>query len=115
MIAISSTTFDPQGVLRVDPLPGSQLGDLTRRVNRVQTLDFGVSFNNRGFSHGDRTFRIRWRLSDATDDIASHLVRTHDAVYVSTDEGVFSGFIESYTPTPTEGQMTILIQDRVST
>lgn len=112
MITITSNLFDPQGVLTVDPLPDSDLGEISRRVTRVQTLDLGAAFNNQGFSHADRTFRIVWRLTDATHATARYLVENHDAVTVSTNQGVFSGFLERYTPTATQGEIIILISDR---
>ena len=112
-ISITSEVFDLQARLSVYALPTSDLGELRRRVNRVPTLDLGVAVNDRGFSHGDRTFTIRWRLDVATDATARYITQTHSRVRVSTTQGVFEGFVEQYTPSPTEGVMTILITERM--
>lgn len=112
-VSITSEVFDPQARLNLNALPTSELGELRRRVNRVPTLDLGVAVNDRGFSHGDRTFTIRWRLTAATDATARYITQTHSRVRVSTSQGVFEGVVEQYTPSPTEGVLRILITARM--
>ena len=112
-IHITSVDFDPQGRLTLDALPDSELGGLTRRVNRVPTLDLGVAVNDRGFSHGDRTFDIRWPGTAATNERAAYLTKTHGRVRVSTDEGVFDAIIETFEPGPRESAIRLLIVARL--
>jgi len=114
MIHITAVEFDPLGVLSIDPLPDSDLSSRRRRVTRVATLDLGSVINDRGFSHSDRTFRIRWQSDDARNSTASRLTQIHGKVNVSTSEGVFSAFIESYEPGALESEMSLLIKERLS-
>ena len=112
-IHITSVDFDPQGRLTVDALPDSELANLTRRVNRVPTLDLGVAINDRGFSHGDRTFIVRWLATQATNDRAAYLTQTHGRVRVATDDGVFDAVIETFEPGPRESAIRLLIVARL--
>lgn len=91
MIVLSTLLFDPDGVMRIDEIADSDVGAITRRVNRVATLDGGAVVNDSGYSPADRTFKIRWRADDASYQSASRLVRLYPQLRVTTDEGVFIG------------------------
>lgn len=112
-ISITSEVFDPLARLEIRALPSSQMGELRRRVNRVPTLDLGVAINDRGFSHGDRTFVIRWQLTPATDATARYITQNHSRVRVSTTQGVFEGVLEQYNPEAREGEIRILVTARL--
>lgn len=114
IVTLTSVDFDPLAVLAVDALPGSEMKTITRRVNRVPTLDLGVAINDRGFSHGDRTFRLRWLSTRATIDTAAYITRTHSRVRVANDEGVFDALIQDFTPDARESLITLLIIERLT-
>ena len=113
-VTITAVEFDPLGRLTVDMLPDSDTRTLTRRVNRVATLDLGVAVNDRGFSHGDRTFDIRWITTAITKRTADYLTRAHGRVRVATDDGVYDAYIESYTPGVRESSIRLLVVQRIS-
>ena len=113
-IHITALEFDPIGRLIIDALPDSETRGIRRRVNRVPTLDLGAAVNDRGFSHADRTFRVRWHSTPATNDAAAYLLKTHNQVNVSTDEGVFRAVIESYQEVSArESELVLLITERL--
>jgi len=68
----------------------------SRRVNRKKTLDGGVSINDMGFSHGDRTFEI---VSDpatiAEYERARYMHQAYPSLLLSCDEGLFFGTLKS--------------------
>ena len=109
MIAISSLTFDPDGHLVLRELPDSELNDATRRVNRARTLDGGVAINDNGYSHGDRTFRVRW-IGDAAP--AHRLLRLYGRLRVVTREGVFQAVPESIGRRGKTHELSLLVVER---
>jgi len=113
-IHITATEFDPVGRLVIDALPSSDVRSVGRRVNRVPTLDLGAAVNDRGFSHADRTFRIRWQSTKASNDAVAYLLKTHNRVNVSTDEGVFLAVIETFqNVSARESELVLLITERL--
>lgn len=115
MIHISAKTFDLSGVLDITPLPNSSPGQLTRRVNRVPTLDGGIAVNDGGFSHGDRDVDIIYRpVSTAHDDIARRIVELHSRVCLSLPDGLFEAAPGSFDPAPDQNTFTLLIISKLS-
>lgn len=114
MIFIASRAFDPDGHITITALPDSDIDGLTRRANRTATLDLGAAINDRGFTHADRTFNIRWRTSKATREAVGHIVRTHSQVRVTTAEGAFDAVIQDYSPGAAESALNLLIESKVN-
>lgn len=113
-IAITSVDFDPLGHVRINADPNSDLRTLTRRVNRVATLDLGVAINDRGFSHGDRTFRITWKATRATNDRVAYIEENHSRVKLTTEEGVFLCVIERAALGKNQSSLTALVISKES-
>lgn len=97
LIGIAARSYDPLGALLLPYRDGTVLGDLSRRVSRVRTLDGGVAVTNRGHSPGDRTLVIS--LEDQPMDVIDQVrrvVRLHAFVTVSIPDGCFIGVPSEY-------------------
>ena len=114
MIGISAITFDQSGAIRIDELPNSELGSVSRRVSRVGTLDQGVAINDGGYSDGDRDFQVVWNSTPEQDALIRRLVRLHARLRVATSEGVFECAPQNFTPGPPESTFTLLVISRIS-
>lgn len=89
-VTVAARAFDPDGVVSITLLDGSQVGDVERRVTKVRTLDQGVAINDRGFSEGDRELILIYKpVSLEHDDRVRRLIRLHPLVTVSTRVGCF--------------------------
>jgi hypothetical protein len=91
LIILAPTVFDWTGDIALDALESSSLSDISRRSNRIATLDGGAVFNDTGHSAADRIFRIAWDI-ESTEQWAAvaRLVRLYPLITVSSREGVFS-------------------------
>lgn len=115
MIIISSELFDLRGVLILPSENAHELGGVARRVNRVPVLNLNVAVRDRGSTHADRTFFVRYApISKAHDDRARHIVMNHKRVRVGTTEGAFLACPSSFDPTETENTLTLLILQKLS-
>ena len=89
-IFLASKLFDLDGHITIIPLPDTDLGETSRRVNKEKTLDGGVAVSDGGHSFGDPDFTLVWRTGDpAYEEKVKALVRTHSHVYCSTKDGCF--------------------------
>lgn len=110
-VTIASQGFDLQGFLVLDCLPDVNSGEVTRRVNRVATLDGGAAFNDFGFSEADRTIELRWKpVSEAHNQQAATLVQRHSRVLIGMPDGLWLAAPERFKPTPTECSMVLLVE-----
>ena len=115
MIALAAVSFDPDGHLILQPLPSSEMSEITRRMNRVATLDGGVVVNDSGHSAGDRTFRVRWRIrSESELRAVQRMVRMHPAVIVSARDGVFRAAPSSVEQRNGEGVLLLLVLEELT-
>jgi hypothetical protein len=112
-VFVSSIEYDPTGYVAIDALPGSDYGVLSRRANKIRTLDGGVVSNDFGFNHADREFLIHLHPTDEQDAILRYLVEFHPLVHVSTDEGVFTA-IPQYAPSTTQSVLTLSIRSSLT-
>lgn len=113
MIALAAPTFDLQGWVRLQPLAGSDLGAVTRRVNRVATLDGGVAVNDFGSSVGDRTVSLAWHSNEAEPRI-ERLVREYARLNVCMPDGVYIAAPEAYRRGPRESRLTLLLIEQLT-
>lgn len=114
MITLAAPTFDLAGWVRLQPLASSDLGTVTRRVNRVATLDGGVAVNDFGSAVGDRTLALSWRVSGG-EALIERLVREYARLTVCMRDGVYLAAPESYRRGPRESRMTLLLIERLTT
>ena len=111
MIALTAIDFDPSGFVTLHELPTSTLSDIRRRSNRVPTLDGGAVFNDTGYSAGDRTFSIKWRIK-SRDELAQvqRLLKLHRFIRVATREGLFDALPQSVNDSGGEGELILLVK-----
>lgn len=115
-VTLSTTTFDLDGYVTIDALPAStDLGEVRRRMNRVQTLDGGAAFNDAGYSEADRTIRLQWTPQDAASEaLVARLVRLYQRLRISCSDGVFLAAPESYKSSSTVSTMSLLVAEKLS-
>lgn len=115
MIALNALVFDPLGSVTLDELPSSEMSEVSRRVNRAKTLDGGIAINDGGFSHGDRTFSVRWRIkSEADFERVQRMARLYSRVHVATRQGLFRAVPERVNRSGREGTITLMIEDLIA-
>ena len=111
---LASSTYMEDGGFILTPLPNSDLRAAERRVSRVRTLDGGVVLNDSGFSHGDRTLRIRISSSRALWDRLWALFRTAATVTLSLDDGCYRGALSGITEAEGRIELNILVREKIS-
>lgn len=114
-VVLSTLTFDPLGVVALDVQPDQAFGETRRRMNRVATLDGGVTFNDYGYADGDRTIVLRWReRSQAASAALQRLVRLYARLHVATPQGMFLAAVEVYSPGTTQSTLTLLVAEKLA-
>jgi len=113
-ITLSTPTFDLRGHVQLHALPDSDVGTVTRRVNRVATLDGGVAVNDQGFSDGDRTMTVRFRPGPDTDADLRRMMRLYPVVHAAMPEGVFEAAISAYGPDRGGASLTLLVIKKIT-
>jgi len=114
MIAISTMTQNISGSLVLYEDESSDFEDYSTRVSRTKTLDGGVHINHSGFSHGDRTFIVIAKITEAEGVIAKNIQQTETLIWISCKEGFFSGVIESIKIDGMDLTMSIMIKEKLS-
>jgi hypothetical protein len=115
IVGLSSPTFDLNGNVSINALGSSDVDTIDRRVNRVKTLDGGVVVNDGGFSHGDRTVRIAWKVTNAAQFSAlQYLVQTYSQLRLSLRDGVYLCAPYSLSQTEGEGQLELWLIESLS-
>ena len=93
----SAPTFDPAGHVAISVSDGSDLRTITRRMNRVQTLDGGSVTNDTGYTPADRTLQIATTAHAGVYDALFRLSRLYPRIIISTPDGVFTAAPERLT------------------
>ena len=117
LIILAPTVFDWTGDIALDALESSSLSDISRRSNRIATLDGGAVFNDTGHSAADRIFRIAWDIESPEQWAAvARLVRLYPLITVSSREGVFSANPQSLERDEKEnrGRLRLLIYQQLN-
>ena len=107
---VSFSTLDPI-ILDCDP-GGTDFMNAARRVGRTATLDGGCLITDSGFSHSDRTFKVRASVDEATEINLWDWFQTYALLNIATREGVFVGAIESCTIKKGALDMSILVKEK---
>ncbi len=91
MLAIATLTIDPFGAQLLDlPVGTTSLGDTTRRLSRVATLDGGATILDGGYTVTDRTITIdlAGQTKQTVDDL-KYLCEVYEKLVVMTEDGAF--------------------------
>lgn len=117
MIALSAPTFDPLGHVPIDELPGSELGNIKRRVSRAATLGpEGAVINDGGYLVADRTLRVMWRPRDEREyQAVQRLVQIYALLHVATADGLYRAAPESVTiDQDGEAVLVLLVMEEIA-
>jgi len=96
MVSISAPSFDLNGQVILRKTESSDVYAQSRRVSKTKTLDLGVSLQDLGFTHGDRTLKLTaQRITQADHEAVKYLQENYPQLMVSIAEGLFLGVIES--------------------
>lgn len=98
MISLSTITFDMAGnIIFRNELLNSNTTSVSRRLTRTKTLDGGVVLQDKGFSHGDRTFSFLIPNAIQTDvERLYYIISTYSEIYLVTSDGFFKGNLSTY-------------------
>jgi hypothetical protein len=112
---LSTTTFDFDGHITLDLLGNeSDLGETTRRVTRVATLDGSAAVNDFGHSYADRTLRLRWQPEDeAQAEAVNRLVRLYNRLQVSVDGRMYLTAPQGLVRTENYHELALLVVERL--
>lgn len=103
---LSSVTFKNVNAFT----PDTQTG----RVQKIKTLDGGVSITNHGVTEADRTFTVEgWQDSDGqTAARALYLAGSYVGFYCN--DGAYKGMIEAFKNNHGKVKITILCKEKIS-
>ena len=112
---LTTPTFDPAGVVTLDLLPESSIGDTRRRLNRIATLDGGAVFNDFGYAEADRTIELKWAPTSAeTEANVDRLVQLYAQLRLSMASGCYLVAPEMYRPEAGESTLTLLVVEKLA-
>lgn len=114
MIGISKITQDSQGSIVFQEHITSRFLNTQARVSRSPTLDGGSIIDHQGYSDSDLRLDIVAELTELQQSILWALYKSESFVNISIKEGFFKGVISAMFPNEGKIQMTILIQDKLS-
>jgi len=100
LIRLSTTTFDPLGVIELNVnSEQSDFGEARRRVTRIATLDGGAVFNDFGLAQADKTITLVWAIASKAQSVPT---------------GIFLAAPEAYASTQSTGTLTLLVKSKLS-
>lgn len=112
---LSTTEFDPLAPVHLPLLMTSDLGETSRRVTRVATLDGGAAFGDFGHTEADRTIVLRWQpQSREHEESVRRLVALYTRITVSIAEGLFLVAPQTYSPGAEESRLTLLVERKLT-
>lgn len=113
-IGLSSYLYSETGSMMLMPQDMPKMREGSRRVSRSKTLDGGVVITDSGYCDGDRTFSINTESTEAKWGVLWTLMKDHSLIVVCTDEGAFSGVLESVRDYGDKISINILIKAKLS-
>ena len=111
MFAIATLTSDPFGSQLLDLPPGAaNLGDTSRRVSRIATLDGGASVLDGGYAVADRTISVDLAgQSKTVIDALKYVFQNHTKINVLTEDGAFMAAPERISISGDSASMSLLV------
>jgi len=110
---ISITTLESKAIDGVFfcEMPTSTFRDTPPRLTRTPTLDGGTIIDHRGFSDGDRAFKISAVIDETTANNLWYIHRNETLVNISCREGFFTGAISEMTCDNGKLEMVFLVKN----
>jgi hypothetical protein len=96
IIGISTYLATDYGPWIFPQRPGSSMEKSFARVNRFKTLDGGVAFSHRGFSHSDREMRVKAELTESQVIDFRDAVENTSYFLLFNREGVFKTLVKKH-------------------
>lgn len=113
-VSITAPVFDLDGFVLLTNVSMDGLMGLSRRNNRIPTLDGAAVIPDFGYSDSDRTFDVSWRpTSKEPVETLRSLVKKYSRLIVSIGEGCFIGAPGSFSFSNGEVQIQILVEKRL--
>ncbi len=112
MISISTIVANTSGNVVINEKSTSDVGAKKARVTRTATLDGGVYLNHSGYAEGDRTLRIKSRVTTSQVVALSNIFENFTSSLLAFKEGIFLGAISTLSSNNGELTMTFLIQQK---
>lgn len=112
MISISTVTANITGNVILNENIASDLGSKTARVTKIATLDGGVYINHSGYTDGDRTLRIKGKVSLNQADTLLNIFENYTSSLISFCDGLFLGAISALSTQNGKLAMTFLIKQK---
>jgi len=109
MISISTFTQNTSGAIVIKENASSKLKENISRVSRSKTLDGGVHIIHSGVSDGDRTLKIKSRISLSNENILWAIYNDETFLLISFTDGLYNGVIENMKINKGDLNMTFLI------
>lgn len=114
-VHLTTMTFDPLGVVVLDLLAGdTDWGEVTRRANRVATLDGGVVVNDFGHAAADMTFVLRWAPGRDGVVAVERLVELYGRLRLACYKGVFLVVPQGVKVEPGKAALTLLVVEKLA-
>jgi hypothetical protein len=97
LIVLSAKNSPNYPPIYIEPLPDTDLEGLSVRVSRSATIDGAGVITHFGMTDADRAITINAQLTKSENDQLSEMMNNETEFRLVTDEGLFSGVIESRT------------------
>lgn len=111
MVSITTLTAKTVDGVFFNEMPTSVFRDTPPRLTRTATLEGGAVLDHRGFSDGDRTFKINAELDESIADDLWTIHRTETLLNISCREGFFKGSISEMKIDGGRLQMVFLVKE----
>ena len=113
--SLAAPQFDLEGFVVLKPTGDSRLGDTTRRISRVATLDGGAVAVDYGFADADRTITVQ--ASGVTGDEHAAILRLQQTVGMAVlccESGCYYGAIQSLQQIANGLGITFLVTEKLA-
>lgn len=115
LATLAAPQFDLEGFVILKPSGDSRLGDTTRRISRVATLDGGAVAVDYGFSDADRTITVQAAaVSRADHDLLQRLQKTFGMAVLCCESGCYYGAIQSLQQIANGIGITFLVTEKLA-
>lgn len=115
IVTLAAPQFDMEGFVILKPTGDSRLGDTTRRISRVATLDGGAVAVDYGFSDADRTVTVQ-AIGVTRDEHAAllRLQKTFGMAVLCCESGCYYGAIQSLQQIANGIGITFLVTEKLA-
>jgi len=113
-VSIGTVDFDLDGFVTLYAVSNSETSELSRRFNKVKTLDGDVAVTDFGFTEADTTKSIEFKQDEEIERLLRHIITYHADVYVSTKDGFYLATIATFEPGEELALVELSIREKIS-